>query len=285
MKKEEQEKLLTLSPTKLTQFVIRVEARMITAGIIYTPRTFEDVRSEQFEFMAKGYFIHTLSKIWLEEIPRRIRMWKNVINEFKTEFNSSPRFYAVCKKLESVKEYGPEDSDLNENGDMLWEDGSHIPDENLKSSMIFNDLYYDGCRDIIQDFIPSDVIHICSDIQADAAFDFRDIFAGITKHIPDSYTFDEDGNAHKVTFEEHEMMKAVNGANAIRFSDVLRLLAENMCRMCVKLSRWLEEKTLDDDINSELDTFLDDCKKIEDLELAETSVIQDYFKENEKNNE
>lgn len=285
MKKETQEELLRLSPTPLTQFIIRIEARMLTAGIVYTPRTFEDVRSEQFRFMAEGYFIHTLSKQWLEEVPRRIRMWKNIINEFKTEFGGNSRYYAVCKKLESVKEYGPEDYDLDENGKLLWDDGSKIPDRNLGSSTVLNDLYFAQCRDIIQDFITSDAMHICSDVRADAALDFRDIFAGITNHIPDSYTFDGYGNIHKVTFEEHEMMKAVRGANAVELTDVLMLLAENMCRMCARLAGWLETKKVNDDINSELDTFLDDCEKIENLELVSTDVIRDYFEQQKSKEE
>jgi hypothetical protein len=283
MKKEDQEELLSISPTRLTQLVIRVEARMMLASIIYLPRTFEDVRSDQFEFMAKGYFVQTLSKQWLEEVPRRIRMWKNVINEFKNEFNGNQRYYAVCKKLKAVEEYGPEDYDLDEEGELLWADGSKIPDRNLESSTVLNDLYMNECRDIIQDFIPDDISHICSDVCADASMDFRDIFAGITEHIPDSYTFDGHGNIHKVTFEEHEMMKAVRGANAVELTDVLVLLAETMCRMCGRLHSWLRQKTVNDDITKEINTFLDDCEKIENLELTETDVIQDYFKKQENN--
>lgn len=279
MKKETKEELLKLSPTPLTQFIIRVEARMVTAGIVYEPRTFEDVRSDQLHFMAEGYFTLTLGKKWLEEVPRRIRLWKDVICEFKDEFQGNQRYYAVCKKLKSVDDYGPEDNDLNEDGNLLWEDGSKIPDENLKSSTVLNDMYWNYCRDIIQDFIPSDVQHICSNIRADAAIDFRDMFSAMGCQAPDSYTFDEDGNAHKVTFEEHEMMKAVNGANAIEMNDVLLLLAENMCRMCARLAGWLENKTVDDDINPELDTFLDDCLKIEQLDLTETDAIRPYFEE------
>lgn len=268
-----------VSPTPLTRFIIRVEARMLTAGIMYEPRTFEDVRSEQFRFMADGYFTLTLGKRWLEEVPRRIRKWKDVIREFKDEFDGNQRYYAVCKKLEAIEEYGPENDDLDENGELLWSDGSHIPDKNLSSSTVLNDLYWNYCRDIIQDFIPADIRHICSNIRADAALDFRDMFTSMGCKVPDSYTFDEDGNAHKVTFEEHEMMKAMNGANAVQMTDVLTLLAENMCRMCVRLSRWLEEKTVNDDINAELDTFLADCEKIEMLDLTETDVIQSYFEQ------
>ena len=255
---------------------------MVTAGIVYEPRTFEDVRGDQFRIMADGYFTLTLGKRWLEEVPRRIRQWKDAIREFKNEYNGNQRYYAVCKKLKSVEEYGPEKDDMDEEGELIWTDGSHIPDKNLESSTVLNDLYWNYCRDIVQDFIPSDVVHICSNIRADAALDFRDMFIAMGTKVPDSYTFDEDGNAHKVTFEEHEMMKAVNGANAIEISDVLVMLAENMCRMCARLSNWLEEKTINDDINAELDTFLSDCEKIENLDLCETDVIRPYFEEHKE---
>ena len=172
-----------------------------TMSIIMTPRTFEDLRQPSGLSMALGYFTNILCVEWLRESSKRLKKWDEIIKNYFCEFNGSWKFYATSKRLDAINEYGGDEDDYDENGE-IKEDG--LTDEELSPYTVLVDLYDPSFRDIIQDFEPGDIYDFISAIKADASLDIREALG--KRDIP-VYSYDKEGDFRKMTSVELDLQK------------------------------------------------------------------------------
>ena len=257
-----------ITKTPLEAFIEKIKKRMTLQKIMSTPRTFEDVRSEFFDETSKAYFIGKLCDDWLEEVPRRINMWIDVIDEYFDEFAGSWEYYATAKRLDYLKEYGPEDDDLDADGNIRKHNLTH---DDLKCHTVFNDLYFFECRDILQDYEPDDINHITRAVMFDTAIDIKKMFQDVAGKSIDTYVVDEEtGEMRKEEFAEYELKKVTNELNAESEADVLYMLGYIIYDMCRQLKAM--ESGMFDDHKIWLAAFRDDCMSVLNMDLENTSA-------------
>ena len=253
--------------TPLERFLDKIKHRMTMQKIMSTPRTFEDLRMGHTTEMAEAYYVIKLCDDWVNEIPVRVNLWINVIDEYFGEFQGQWKYYAIAKRLDSIKEYGPGDRDLDENGEIRKD---NLTNYDLKYHTVFNDLYFYELRDILQDFIMEDIAHIQRVVMFDTVVDFKKMFRDVTGKDVDSYNVDsETGELRKSEFGEYELHKAVDSVDAEDESDVLYMLACIINDMMCKLRK--KEEDVFDNHTEFLQQMREDCVNIINMQLKKTS--------------
>jgi hypothetical protein len=255
------------SKTPLELFLDKIKHRMTMQKIMSTPRTFEDLRMGYTTEMAEAYYVIKLCDDWVDEIPVRINLWMNVIDEYFGEFHGQWKYYAIAKRLDSIKEYGPDERDLDEDGEIRKD---NLSNDDLKYHTVFNDLYFYESRDILQDFIMEDIAHIQRAVMFDTVVDFKRMFRDLTGKDVDSYNIDsETGELRKSEFGEYELHKAADSVDAEDESDVLYMLACIINDMMCKLRK--KEEDMFDNHTEFLQQMREDCVNIINMQLQKTS--------------
>lgn len=261
--------------TQLNAFLKKIQKRMLLQKIMSTPITFEDVRMITFNEQAQAYYTIKLCEDWIDAVPKRIDEWVDIINEYFDEFVGSWEYYATSKRLDSIREYGPSDDDLDENGEIRTEG---VTCDKLKPYTVIHELYHYDFRDILQDFILDDIKHLQLAIMFDAAIDIKSMFKDVTGKSIDTYVVSEDRqHVRKLEFGEYELRKISNQIDAEDESRLLYTLVYIIYRMMSYL------RSMEDDVFDNHKEFLermrDDCYKIREMRLSEVSYIVDLEKE------
>ena len=258
----------SISKSTLTRFIERIKKDTTIVRIMCEPRTFEDVRSENFEEMSHSYFKTKLSMMWLDAVPERVDEWISILEDYFAEFGGKWRYYACSKRINFIKELGGDDEDYNEDGTIKTEG---LTDEMIEFHTVVNQLYHKDSRDILQDMIPEDLSFISAGLLFDASFDMQDMVKAISGKTLPIYTI-EDGEIREIGFEEHELNKALDGANAQQRANVLHVLGFVIYDMI----NWAKDLTTRpfDDNRDELLGFLEQCQFIKNMELEKTSFFK-----------
>lgn len=260
-----------MEKTLLQKFLARISKRMTVEKIMSTPRTFEDVRGEQFGWMSSTHFIMEICSDWIEKLPRRVDEWIRTIDEYMSEFRGSWEYYACSKRLESIGEYGPDERDLDENGEVRT---SGLTRDDLRCHTVFRDLYLRDIRDVLQDFIPDDMVHFTSSVFADSKLDVKKMLSEMAGKEMDTYIVDrKNGEMRPETFGEHEMNRITDSVRAEDEMKMMALLGHAVYRMCRKLENVHEDVEFSDS-REFLWEFRQDCLKLRDMRLNEMSVLE-----------
>lgn len=263
-----------LPEPRLVTFMKTVRNKMNMARIISRPRTFEDIDSEQFAFMAYEFFKITLCDDYLETLPKRIDEWIKECEEYFNEFAGSWEYYARAKRIDLINEYGGDDGDYNDDGSIKKD----VTLDELSSYSILNELVFNECRDIIQDTNLKHIIHFTSNIKADGMFDMREMMKCIAGHTVPSYHIDEEGNAVENTFADEEIHKAQRQIIADDVCDAFQYIMVAVVKMIEAVNE--QKKTKLQDNNREfIQWFLDNCYAIKNMDLDDITLI--FRKEDE----
>ena len=211
-----------------------------TACIIMTPRTFEDQRRPTGPSMAFGHFTNILCVEWLRESSKRLKKWDETISNYFCEFSGSWKFYAAAKRLDMINEYGADEDDYDENGE-IKKDG--LTDEELSPYTVLHELYDSSFRDIIQDFEPGDAYNFISTMKAEASLDLRDAFG--KRDIP-VYSYDEEGELRKMTSEELDLQKISKEVDAGDLSIIFINACSVLWYICREFERMGKEHNCED---------------------------------------
>lgn len=246
--------------SKLAALFNNVMDKINVLRIVTAPRFFGD-KNEMF---AEEYYDTCLWEIWLHEAIATLRIWEKELGEYIEEFNGSWKYYASCKRIESIKEFGGEDGDYNEDGSIRTE---NITDEELKPYTITDSLFNKGMRDIVLDADMNDLYPMCLAVSTSTKIHAEDFFSTIGKPIP-VYKKNEDGTFTEMSFSEKVTSRAVS-----------ELEGEDLCSLMLDITRLIcslsllgktYEPTLDN--SSELSAFKSVVSKLLnlDFELMET---------------
>lgn len=202
---------------------------LTTARIISAPRTFEDINREDAQRFTDLFYESCLWEMYLHDTVKGLYRWKDTTELYLNEFNGKWAYYAASKRLESIKKYGGEESDYDEDGSMK----TSVNDEELSVYSVIYDLVPDGIRDIFIDTTPRDLHGLYTALATCSNMCISDVFAKMGKSIP-TYRKDANGNMVEMTFADKALHKVVEQHDA-------ELLASLLHVICTFIQHYVEE--------------------------------------------
>ena len=250
----------------------KIISKVQTLRIITMPRTFDDVKCKEAAFKITNYYQTVLWEIWLHEVVKRLQEWVAIIDEYFDEFEGSWEYYALSKRLESIKEYGSDgEEDFNTDGSIKTTD---ISRKQLHYYTVFQDLYHD-CVDIVQDSHPEDLLPLIEAIDIKSRISITDILAKVSGKTVPSYFVGNDGVLHEATFVEKELRKASDMVEAHDFGHLVYAVALLMEQLTKELESIAKSDAVYDDQHDLLYAIQNDADAILNLQITETR----FFKE------
>lgn len=191
--------------------------------LISAPATFELLESKKQDL---GLFHETcLWEMYLHGVIEKLNHWIEILNEYESEFGSSWKYYASAKRIESIKEYGGEESDYDSEGNVRTE---NLTSKDLECYAVTRDLVQDDWQDIVQETTLDHLGGLVNALQAHAKLSVRDIFKKLYNHDIPMYKQDENGNMVKMTFADETLMKTSDELRAEDYSSIVLCVCYNI---------------------------------------------------------
>lgn len=237
--------------------------------IMSAPTTFAIER--QNERGMEIFYESCLWEMYFHGIIDKLNRWVKVLSEYESEFASNWRYYASSKRLESIKEYGGEDSDYDDEGNIRT---LNLSDDDLGCYTVIGDLVQDDWRDIVQETKSEHLSGLCSALQTQAKISITDIFKqAVGKEIA-TYKEDEEGNMIPMTFADKVLSKASDESQADDLSNTVLYV-------CYCIQFIIEKiRTLDkfNDNKECLSSIYRDVECLLELKFKEMDIINDFLK-------
>ena len=250
----------------------KIISKVQTLRIITMPRTFEDVKGKDAAFRMTNYYQTVLWEKWLHGVVERLQEWVDIIDEYFDEFEGSWKYYALSKRIKSIKEYGSDDEeDFNIDGSIKT---TGISREQLHYYTVFQDLYHD-CVDIVQDSHPEDLLPLIEAIDIKSRISITDILSKMSGKTVPSYFVGDDGVLHEATFAEKELRKATGMVEAHDFGHLVYAVAILMEQLTKEIEAIAKSDGVYDDQHDLLYAIQNDADAILNLQITETR----FFKE------
>jgi len=84
--------------------------------LLNTYSIYYDEWFENREKMAANYYELVLALNYFHEMVEKLAKWRTKAVEYNTEYNGSWSYYARCKRIDSIKEFGGDEDDYNDDG-------------------------------------------------------------------------------------------------------------------------------------------------------------------------
>lgn len=212
----------------------KIIKRLNITRIMSAPKTFEDLEKE---YVAKMFYSTCLWEMYLQGVIDKLKSWMQTLEEYETEFSSSWKYYAASRRLSSIKEYGGDEGDYNEDGTIRV---SGISNKELESYSVLGVLVFEDWRDIVQETELKDLAGLIAALQTDANFSLLDALKDCTEIDLPTYKQDKNGNMVQMTFAELALQKTIKGNSADDLSSVL-LYACNEIQSIIRSIRNLDK--------------------------------------------
>lgn len=203
--------------------------------IISAPITFEKKGKTERNF--ELFYDTCLWEMYFHEVVNKLKHWIEVLDEYEAEFGSNWEYYASAKRLESIKKYGGEAEDFDNDGNIRTQGLTH---EDLKHDTVVSDLIQDNWMDIVQETLPEHLEGLIIAIKAKAKISFAEVFKNATNRDLPIYKQDKDGNMVKMNFSDHAMQKASDEVLADDLSSVVLFVCRSI-QLLVKRMRELDQ--------------------------------------------
>lgn len=187
------------------------------------PSTFEI--EKKGENCAALFYESCLWEMYLHGVIDKLNFWKNLLNEYETEFGSNWKYYASSKRLESIKEYGGDDKDYDTEGNIRT---LNLSNEDLECYSILTDLVQDDWRDIVQETKAEHLSGLCASLQTQAKISITDVLKNISGQEIPMYKEDKDGNMVKMTFADRALSKASDESRADDLSTMVLFVCNSI---------------------------------------------------------
>lgn len=155
-----------------------------------------NVNDEIIKEFALGFYYHAMFDVYCSSVIEHLTKWKKDAEEYISEFNCSWKFYALSRKLKSIKEYGADEDDYDKNGNIK----ESFTDEELKSWSIVEG--WRGYNDIIFFTNQDDLNMIYNTISTDAIFTIEKMFEDFGTPVK-TYHQNEQGEMIENTFADN----------------------------------------------------------------------------------
>lgn len=240
--------------SKLAALFNKVMDKFKILRIATAPRYFGDKN----DMYAEKYYNICLWEIWLHEAIKTLRTWEKGLGEYFEDFNGSWKYYAAYKRIESIKEFGGEDSDYNEDGSIRTE---NLTDEELKPYTIINHLFSTDVRNIVIDANMNDLYPMCMAVYISTKIHVEDFFSSIDKPIQ-TYKKSEDGTFVEMTFPEKIFSREMRELEGEDLCNLMMDVARLICSLSLLGKTYEPTK----DNSSELSAFKSVVSKLLNLE-------------------
>jgi hypothetical protein len=144
-----------------------------TMRIFSSPMDFT-LRGEMKNDAALMFFETCLIELYLHGVIDGLKKLKSVAIEYTGEFECNRRYYAAAKRMDSIREYGGEPDDYDDEDNIV-----PATDEMLKSYGPVSDIRPD-CRDIFMSAELPDLTRLFTTIAVDSRMDINDFFGSMT---------------------------------------------------------------------------------------------------------
>lgn len=242
--------------------------------IFSSPRTFEDTKQENKDYSAIFYQT-VLWELWFNGVVERLNEWNEMLNEYFSEYEGKWGFYACSKRLESINEYGGEESDYNEDGSIRT---LNLTEDDLRYHTVLSKMVQDDCRDIVQETTYVDLQYMISCLKAHASFSLPDAFKEFFGKEITTYKQDENGNMVSMSFADKAMDKAVEQYAADGMAASITLV----CEFIQRIIRDIRAMDKFSDNTNKLIQIHKDVRNILDFNLCEVSYVEEMLKEERK---
>lgn len=195
----------------------RILKQLDVVRIISAPSTFERME-ETKEQNFKLFYETCLWEMYLHGVIDKLNHWGEVLDEYINEFGASWKYYASAKRLESIKEYGGEDSDYDSKGKVRTEG---LTNKDLECDTVIRHLVQDDWQDIVQETTLDHLNGLVLALQAQAKVSVRGIFKHLYGQEIPLYKQDENGNMVKMNFADESLMKASDELRADDYSSLV----------------------------------------------------------------
>lgn len=257
----------------LAFFLNRVIDCLNTVRIISAPRVFEDAKEENQDLI-NLFYESCLWELWLHNVITRLHEWDDLLNEYFLEYEGKWKFYACSKRIESIKKYGGEDTDYNDDGSIRT---LNLTENDLEYYTIISMMNLD-CRDIIQDTNHSDLRHMLTCILKKAELSISDIFKEKLGKELTVYTKDENGNIVPMGFSDKVLHKVNEMSKSESICACIYFIQDFIKRILDKINSF--DKFTDN--NTDLGMVHEDIKNALMFKLSDTYIFKEFQEESDE---
>lgn len=255
----------------LAVFFNKVIRELDIVKILFAPRTFEDVNEENKEHFS-SFYQSCLWELWFHHTLSRLHKWDNTLNEYFSEYESKWKFYACSKRIESINEYGGEESDYNSDGSIKT---LNLTEDDLRYHTIIGDMIMEDCKDIVQDTQYTDLQYMILSLNIHAKVSISDVFKECFGKELTMYKQDEDGRMIPMSFSDKALDKAINENEAESMGACITIICEFVQRIIGKIRKLNKFN----DNTDELFQIHEDVKKILSFDLQNVSFFKEIYNE------
>lgn len=184
-----------------------------------TPTTFK--RNKDNSFANTTYCTCLIFEEYARQIISKLHNTISVITEYEAEFSSSWKFYAMSKRIDAINQYGGEEYDYDENGDVIKEG---LTDEQLSCYSVISELYLDDWQNLAQETTPTDLVVIACMLNTSASITITDMFEQVCGKTILPSKMNSDGEMVEMTREDVELGKVLKQVDASDLSQMLFLV-------------------------------------------------------------
>jgi hypothetical protein len=258
----------------LAVYFNKIIGELETVRIFSSPRTFEDTKKENKDYSAIFYQT-VLWELWFHGVVERLNEWNEILNEYFSEYEGKWKFYACSKRIESINEYGGEESDYNEDGSIRT---LNLTKDDLRHHTALGEMVQDDWRDIVQETTCADLQYMITCLKAHASFSLPDAFKEFFGKEIATYKQDENGNMVPMSFADKAMDKAVEQYTA----DGMAIGITLVCEFIQRIIRDIRAMDKFSDNRDKLIQIHKDVRNILDFNLDEVSYVEEMLEEERK---
>ena len=258
----------------LAVYFNKIIGELETVRIFSSPRTFEDTKKENKDYSAIFYQT-VLWELWFHGVVERLNEWNEILNEYFSEYEGKWKFYACSKRIESINEYGGEESDYNEDGSIRT---LNLTKDDLRHHTALGEMVQDDWRDIVQETNCADLQYMITCLKAHASFSLPDAFKEFFGKEITTYKQDENGNMVPMNFADKAMDKAVEQYTA----DGMAIGITLVCEFIQRIIRDIRAMDKFSDNRDKLIQMHKDVRNILDFNLDKVSYVEEMLEEERK---
>ncbi len=202
----------------------RILGELDTIRLISAPSTFEMMEKKE-EVNFKLFHETCLWEMYLHGVIEKLNHWIEILEEYENEFDSSWKYYASAKRIESIKKYGGEESDYDSEGNVRIE---NLTAKDLEHDTVIRSLVQDDWQDIVQETTLDHLGGLVNALQAHAKLSVRDVFKKLYNQDIPMYKQDKNGDMVKMNFADEILMKTSDELRAEDYSSIVLCVCFNI---------------------------------------------------------
>lgn len=255
----------------LSMIFNQVLGKLNMARIVSAPRTFDKMEKDIQQYTVYTFYNTCLWEMYLHDVISRLKEWGDILNEYFIEFDGRWKYYAASKRIEGINEYGGEDKDYDNDGNIRK---ANISDKELEYYTVVWDLVQDDWLDIVQETKPEDLNGLCAVLMADASVSITDVIKDVTGVEIPLYKQDENGNLSEMTFAERVLSKAAGECQASDFSNVILFVCHSI-QILINKIKSLDKFT---DNKKELRSIHKDIGALLKGDFGSMDILKEFYK-------